>query len=91
MGNGLYIFKIIKPGRPLDGVKHSKNGINNPCIVTAIKSPQLYLSIVKQFMRQRMELLAEQVDRLTEEQRFLTRLLEERPRLGDHSTSKEAS
>jgi len=42
-------------------------------------------------MRQRMELLAEQVDRLTEEQRFLTRLLEERPRLEDHSTSKEAS
>jgi hypothetical protein len=42
-------------------------------------------------MRQRMELLAEQVDRLAEEQRFLTRLLEERPRLGDHSTSKEAS
>ena len=42
-------------------------------------------------LRQQLELVAEQVDRLTEEQRFLTRLLEERPRLLDHSTSKEAS
>lgn len=45
-------------------------------------------------LREQVLLLSEQVDRLTEEQRFLTRLLEERAGatpLAEHSESKEPS
>lgn len=38
-----------------------------------------------------MRALSERMDRLTEEQRFLTELLEERPRIPERGTSKEAS
>lgn len=41
-------------------------------------------------LRERVEVLVERVDRLSEEQRFLTRLLEERPAPPDHSKSEEA-
>ena len=45
-------------------------------------------------LREQVQLLSEQVDRLSEEQRFMTRLLESRPgttALPEHSESKEPS
>lgn len=45
-------------------------------------------------LREQVQLLSEQVDRLTEEQRFMTRLLEDRPDatpLPEHSEPKEPS
>ena len=45
-------------------------------------------------LQEQVLLLSEQVDRLTEEQRFMTRLLEDRPeatRLPEHRESKEPS
>ena len=45
-------------------------------------------------LREQVELLSEQVDRLTEEQRFMTHLLEDRPGatpLPEHSEPKEPS
>ncbi|MFQ5679787.1 MAG: hypothetical protein ACE5HP_10070 [Gemmatimonadota bacterium] len=44
-----------------------------------------------QRLREQVELLSKRVDRLSEDQKFLTRLLEERPRLPDHGQREEAN
>lgn len=41
-------------------------------------------------LQDQVELLSERLDRFAQEQRFLTRLLEERPKLPDHGKSEEA-